>query len=256
MPSPTTQPRNLLVIDDDAIMREILSAILGMEGYNVHLVESGDKAISFLAQSGAEIDVILVDLHMPGVQGKELAERLNILRAPGTPLIGMSGSRPSTDEMGIYSAFLDKPFSVEEFARAVLIAAQAEGQPSQNTHAATPQSETVLDEAIFARLAAILPQPQLRELYRITIADVLRRVDTMRAALSAGDLATCQREAHSIKGGCGMVGATAISALAGAVETAADPNQLSPADNGPSFPEFITACTRLQVMLDARFTDE
>jgi CheY-like chemotaxis protein/HPt (histidine-containing phosphotransfer) domain-containing protein len=245
-------PRTLLVIDDDAIMREILSAVLAMEGYTVHLAESGEEALAFLSDARAKIDVILADLHMPGVQGAELAARLEAARAPGTLLIGMSGSRPSVEEVGLYGAFLDKPFAVTEFTQAVRAAA---GETLSNAlaEASGPGGTAVLDETIYARLAAMLAPAQLRELYRITIADVLRRIEIMREALKCADIEACRREAHSIKGGCGMVGATELSALATAVETGSAVDNLLFAENGPPFADFAAACARLQGMLDARF---
>jgi len=256
MPGPQNPRRSLLVIDDDAIMREILSTVLAMEGYTVHLAESGDEALAFLSEARAGIDIILADLHMPGVQGAELAARLETARAPGTLLIGMSGSRPSVEEVGLYGAFLDKPFAVEQFTQAVNDAAAGENPPAAPTaptKAADPGETAVLDETIYTRLAAMLPPTQLRELYRITVADVLRRVEIMHAAINAGDFEACRREAHSIKGGCGMVGAIELSALAAAVESGSGPGNLPFTENGPPFPDFDAACDRLQGMLDARF---
>ena len=239
-----TVRRNVLVVDDDAVMRELLSALLGMEGYRVAVAESGEEALALLSESSAEIEVMLVDLHMPGVQGADLAERLRVTSAPGTLLIGMSGSELKREDAALFDGFLLKPFTVEEFTRTVEAAEGASGEPAQ---AMRPEAQrtVALDEEIFARLEAILPKVQLRELYRITVEDVRRRLEKMRSAEKLGDMAAVHAEAHAIKGGCGMVGAAELSALAAGLEDGSEVGN-------PPFGEFHDACVRLQVMLDAR----
>jgi len=238
----TTVRRNLLVVDDDAVMRELLAALMGMEGYRVAVAESGVEALALLAESGVEIEMMLVDLHMPGVQGAELAERLRAASAPGTLLIGMSGSELKREDAALFDGFLRKPFTVEEFKRTV---GAAEGAEPAQAMKADAQGVAVLDDVIFGKLAAILPKVQLRELYRITVEDVQRRLEKMRGAAKRGDMAAVHAEAHAIKGGCGMVGAAELSELATELENSSEVGN-------PPFGEFHDACVRLQVMLDAR----
>jgi len=240
----TTVRRNLLVVDDDAVMRELLAAVIGMEGYRVAVAESGEEALALLAELGAEIEIMLVDLHMPGVQGADLAERLRAASAPGMLLIGMSGSELKSEDAALFDGFLRKPFTVEEFTQAVEVAEGANPKLVQTTKPDAPGT-AALDEVIFGKLAAILPKVQLRELYRITVEDVLRRLEKMRGAAKRGDMAAVHAEAHAIKGGCGMVGATELSSLAAALENGSEVGN-------PPFGEFHDACVRLQVMLDAR----
>jgi len=239
--------RHVLVVDDDVIVRELLTAILEIEGYEVQVAESGDASLALLA-GGTEVDVILVDLHMPGVHGAELAGRLNAARAAETLLIGMSGSKPKAEEARLFGAFLEKPFTARDFTAAVEVAKARVGTAPTggNVEATTAGEPAVLDEGIFERLAAMLPQAQLRELYRITIEDVLRRVGLMRKSLQLGKQEETRREAHAIKGGCGMVGACELSRLAAEIEGGSDPGN-------PPFADFDAACERLQGMLDARF---
>jgi len=242
--------RRVLVVDDDAIMRELLTALLGIEGYEVQTAQSGEEALELLA-SGAAVHIILADLHMPGLHGTELVEQLNHARAWDTLLIAMSGSKLKKEHVGLFGAFLQKPFAVEDFVKAVVAAKgqKAVGASSEDTSAAPTG---VLDEEIFGRMATMLPAAQLRELYRITIDDVLRRVGLMRAGLESGDDAAIRAEAHAIKGGCGMVGASELSKLATDIEA----GTVQGSDKGnPPFTDFHAACARLQGMLDARFSD-
>jgi len=246
---PSSPPRNVLVIDDDVILREILLAILTAEGYSVHLASSGEEALEFLAGGSPLMDILLLDLHMPGLHGLHLVRQLNSARAPGTLLLGMSASALDPFDAPLFDAFLRKPFGVPEFNHAIRLAEAAAASPSPTPvilPAIPPPATDVLDETIYDRLAAILPPAQLRELYAMTLTDVRRRVDLMRTALDSGNLREYRAEAHAIKGGCGMVGALELSRIAAAVETGSAKDTLP-------FADFVAACTRLQRMLDPRF---
>jgi CheY-like chemotaxis protein/HPt (histidine-containing phosphotransfer) domain-containing protein len=238
------QGRRVLVVDDDVIMRDVLALMLDAGGYDVWLAESGEAALQEIADGAAGIDIVLTDMHMPGLQGAELARRLRAAAGPRTLLIGMSGSEPETEEMREFRAFLEKPFTVEAFAEAVE-RALAEDEATQTATGKLRKSTAVLDEDIFTKLQAMMPAAQLRELYRITLEDVRRRVEQMCAAKDRGDWMECRAEAHSIKGGCGMVGANELSALAADVERGAETGTME-------FADFDAACSRLQGMLDSR----
>jgi CheY-like chemotaxis protein len=65
----------VLVCDDDASVREFLSAMFDVEGWDVNAVESGEQCLEVLAAE-PEPDVLVLDQVMPGLQGTEVAERL------------------------------------------------------------------------------------------------------------------------------------------------------------------------------------
>lgn len=242
----------ILVIDDDPVMRELLEAVLGFAGHKVESVDSGELAVAQLETEAAGPDVVLTDLHMPGLQGRALAERLLSLRAPGTLLVGMSGSYPSEDETRLLDFFLQKPFTPEQFDAAVERARrrQAEKQGSRTAgrlgeESCRSQGVGVLNEPVFARLAETLAPAQLRELYLLTLDDVSKRVEAMKASAAGGDIAAVRREAHAIKGSCGMVGAAELFALASTTEGGTETDTMPLAD-------FAPACERLKRMLDER----
>ena len=66
--------QNILVVDDDAEARKILSSILFEEGYSVETVENGKQAIR--ACEKARFDVALIDIKLPDMDGTELLHRL------------------------------------------------------------------------------------------------------------------------------------------------------------------------------------
>lgn len=246
-------PLRVLVVDDDPVMREVLHALLSMEGHEVQTASSGDEALTMLIEADEPPDVVLTDLHMPGLEGRELAERLLAARPAGTLLIGMSGSRPTSFEIDAFDAFLHKPFQTSGFTDAVNKAEARRNRPEKSAgseaagvaRAVATSTAGVLDERIFTSLAMTLPTSQLRELYDLTLRDVRERLEKMQASRIAGDMDQVRREAHAIKGACGMVGAAELRELATKVEGGS-------AGSTPILADFPAACDRLRRMLDTR----
>jgi DNA-binding NtrC family response regulator len=78
----------ILVIDDERSIRNTLKDILEYEKYEVDLAEDGNKGIEKVR--GAEYDIVLCDIKMPGLDGIEVLERITVL-APDTPVVMISG---------------------------------------------------------------------------------------------------------------------------------------------------------------------
>jgi HPt (histidine-containing phosphotransfer) domain-containing protein len=116
--------------------------------------------------------------------------------------------------------------------------------PSTSPSTANPS----LDEALYLRLANAMPPSQLQQLYALCIDDASARLSRMRSAAVAADDAAYRKEAHAIKGGCSMVGATELYRLA----SAAEEGGLSAANHVASLDEMLSACERLRRILVAR----
>jgi PAS domain S-box-containing protein len=112
----------ILLVEDDDVVRELVSAILRSRGYMVLEAANGNDAIRLSNERASPIHLMLSDSVMPDIGGRELAQRMTILR-PDMRLLLMSGY---TDDMVLQLqirnrdvAFLRKPFSSEALARKV-----------------------------------------------------------------------------------------------------------------------------------------
>ena len=232
----------ILLVDDDAVSRELLALLLEREGYTVASADSGDAALEHLTVLGGSLpDVVLTDVQMPGTSGIELGRRMRALCGRASVLLSMSGSSVDETIRKEFDGSLRKPFTME-----TLKAAIRDGSATGEGYA--PSSAVALDEGVYRKLATAMPRERLRQLYMLCLDDAKNRIPMMRRAASERDDASYKREAHAIKGGCGMVGAMELQTLATSMEERGleDTNHLASLD------EFITACERLRRMLIAR----
>ncbi len=88
---PSGLGRMVLVVDDEAAVREIVRMILAQEGYQVMCADGADAALSQIQAVGGRVDLVLTDLAMPGVSGAKLVERLAHAH-PGLPVLVMTGN--------------------------------------------------------------------------------------------------------------------------------------------------------------------
>ncbi|WP_263368089.1 response regulator [Edaphobacter bradus] len=232
----------VLVVDDDIVSRELLILLLRRQGYSVDGTDSGERALDLLKSARVSPpNIVLADLQMPGITGTELAGALRHVCGNGTTLLAMSGSPPIGTASQGYDDFLLKPFTMETFTAVVTRGRST--QPSKPVHSHV----TVLDEATYEKLSQSMKPEKLKSLYHLCLGDAKQRIAAMRQAAAAGDNASYKREAHAIKGGCGMVGAMELQSLATAME-----NKGLAANHVATLDEFLLACERLEVMLNAR----
>lgn len=236
-------PLQVLVIDDDALSREVLVLHLEAAGYIAESADSGEAAISLLQSASSMPQVILADLQMPGITGNELALRLRLLCGPATTLLVMSATAPENHSARDFDGFLLKPFTIDAFT-----AARAGTAPKTNS--GSPAEEAaILDESTYLKLAASMRPQQLEQLYALCLADVDSRLSKMQLAAASGNDLTYRAEAHAVKGSCGMVGAIELQTLATSMEKRGLGD-----DHVASLREFPLAAQRLRRMLVARET--
>jgi PAS domain S-box-containing protein len=87
----------VLVVDDEAAIRDVTHRVLTSAGYRVMMAASGQEALDLLRNPGMPADLLLADVVMPGMTGKDFAARVQAIR-PGIRMLFMSGyERPGAD---------------------------------------------------------------------------------------------------------------------------------------------------------------
>ena len=128
MPRRLSLPSNLggvgtvLLVEDEDAVRHMTQEILQSNGYSVLDASNGNVAVQVSAEHKGIIDLMLTDVVMPQLGGRELAEKLSVTR-PGMKVLYMSGY---TDDAIVHhgvldgrASFLEKPFTPDALARKI-----------------------------------------------------------------------------------------------------------------------------------------
>lgn len=112
----------ILLVDDNESVRTAFSALLELHGYKVLRAADGQEALSIAAIYQGQIHLLITDLVMPGIGGRELSRQLQQI-APGIKVIYMSGyTGESASRQGILdpdAAFLQKPASIRQLLQKI-----------------------------------------------------------------------------------------------------------------------------------------
>ena len=112
----------ILVAEDEQTLRELAQTVLGSLGYRVLLASDGEEAVLVYEASEGEIDLVILDLIMPRLGGRETYERI---RAHGrtVPVIFMTGYSPDALKSDLFkeaeTLLVQKPYAIEELGRKV-----------------------------------------------------------------------------------------------------------------------------------------
>jgi CheY-like chemotaxis protein len=108
----------ILVVDDDADIRHVISRALSGSGYRVLLAATGEQALDLLAAHDGPLHLLLTDVLMPGLSGPDLARRVRVTY-PGVRVLYSSGFVGEHDFVGDDvggagrdAPFLKKPYSL------------------------------------------------------------------------------------------------------------------------------------------------
>jgi len=111
----------ILVVEDEEEVRKVIKEILEEKGYQVLMTGDGEEALHLLKERAGEVDLVLADLVMPRMGGKDLYEKAK-KRYPRIPFLFMSGYSPEAHRDFITQAgteYIQKPFSPTDLLRKV-----------------------------------------------------------------------------------------------------------------------------------------
>jgi two-component system cell cycle sensor histidine kinase/response regulator CckA len=112
----------ILLIDDDPVVRELWSGFLLDQGYRVLAAEDGDRAIGIVMKRPDDIDLVIVDLVMPGIGGKDTVRKLREIR-PDIKVVASSGYSANGQARDMLQmnveGFIQKPSQLSELIEIV-----------------------------------------------------------------------------------------------------------------------------------------
>jgi len=224
---------HVLVVDDSLLNREVATGLLAEEGARVSLADSGHAALARLREGPADIDLVLMDLQMPDMDGPEVTRRLRMLpQAAALPVVALSAGVMQPDRDAAQAAGMDdfvaKPISADllvaalrrQLARRGRLPNASSGRPSSRT--AWPAPPPLAGVEIAERLRAPGHDPALiaRQLDRLVDEYAPERDATALAQARVADRHGLARRLHKLRGSAGATGARHIAELAQAAEAA------------------------------------
>jgi len=217
----------ILVVDDNAINRDVARAKFGQKGYLVDLANDGSSAIE--AVTNRQYDVVFMDLRMPDMSGTEATERImeKLAGKPVPHVVAMTASVFEEDRAACRKAgmvdFVGKPMDMAEIDSLLRRIATERGAIAITD---TPQSP--LDKETIDGLKELhdLGQPNfLANLTKTFISELEKRFPQMANALDQDDMQTLESDAHLLKSASASLGAARMSELCARLEIAARDGQ-------------------------------
>ncbi len=119
-PRSRTERKTVLVVEDDVDFRELLADHLAARGLRVRTAGNGAEALAVLADPGADVGIVLLDLRMPVMDGFELCQRLERLGRP-VPIVVMTAEHETKriERFPWVVAVLYKPLDVARLDRLI-----------------------------------------------------------------------------------------------------------------------------------------
>jgi CheY-like chemotaxis protein len=121
-PEPEQGAETILVVEDDDAVRRMTREFLKIKGYTVIEANNAGSAIQLMERHKDGIDLVLTDVLMPGMKGRELVERLAEIRADLKVLYMSAYTEDAAINIGVLSPgteFIEKPFSPDDLASKV-----------------------------------------------------------------------------------------------------------------------------------------
>lgn len=220
----------LLVVEDNEINREILLRMLERSGFQAQSVATGREAVEAVSRGG--IDGVLMDLHMPGVDGIEATRLIRSLAGDTarTPIVALTADtllavRTEATQAGV-NAFLVKPVEWDELS-SILDRLAIGPCPSAGSHppsgmgspmadaddAGGPDAGSLLDRRQIEQIAARIGRDRLATLNERLMHRLRSDLAGMQAAAAEGASDRVRSLAHRAKGSCGMLGWHRCAAL-------------------------------------------
>ena len=238
--APTLPPLKVLVAEDNLVNQKVARGYLEEGGHEVTIV--GDGAAALNAVRSGEFDLVLMDMHMPEMDGISATRHIRELDGPeaATPIIAATAGAMTEDIERCLAAgmndFVPKPIDPASLARAMarvlgIVDEAAPENPSDETSivASLSAEGEALDPSVVDSLADQLGTEFVLDLLDDYDEAAERHLSNLARALESEDTGSIASVAHALKGASGALGLRHAFQLSMGVETAATNNQIDEA---------------------------
>ncbi len=218
----------VLVAEDHPVNQRLAAALVERLGCEVIIVGDGAQAVERVRAGG--IDAVLMDVHMPGMDGTSATRAIRQLGGDlgRVPIIAVTANVMAGDEDKYRAAGMDdyvpKPIEPERLKASLLRWLRRRPQsdaPAPGTSPVADPGAPVLDRVVLEQLESAIGRPGTIDLVKLYLDTTVERLEAFERAIARGDLEMVRSEAHDLKSTSGNLGASRLWAQARAVEAAA-----------------------------------
>ncbi len=218
------KPRSVLMVEDNEVNQIVGVGLLEHLGHNVRLAGDGQDALTMMRE--ADFDVVLLDLHLPGMDGYSIARAIRMLDDPHkarTPLIALTADGNAKAKTESFAAgmdgFLMKPLRAEELNRILGNLGDCANFPQSGTlSTASGSSRKLLEPGILNDHVLELGEDMAAMIVAAFRTSAGEFEMEFRQALQAGDIARIVFNVHRLKGAAGNVGLVELTRLSNDLE--------------------------------------
>ena len=215
------KPLHILIADDHQANRMVLRRLLEKAGHHVEEVDTGDAVLAVLAER--DFDVVLLDLHMPGVSGLDIMREVRVMEAGSarrTPFMVLTADVTpeaihACEQAGA-RAFLPKPIVVGRLLEALaeIALGGVDAAPAAPEHPPGAVDAVVLDDTVLGELAELnLGKDFVANFVQQCMRDALRCLGALEQCGQAGDWDGFRDQCHALKGVAGNLGMSRVATM-------------------------------------------
>ncbi|WP_095060062.1 ATP-binding protein [Pseudomonas sp. Irchel s3f7] len=212
----------ILVVEDVALNREVVEGLLQRDGHQVWLAEDAEQAL--IECAARTFDLLLLDVHLPGISGVELCKRIRHSEGPNrhTRIFALTASVQPALVRGYLEAGMDgilaKPLKLENL-RQVL-----EGQAPV---ASSVSDDETIDWPLLQTHRALLGEQKVQGLLAVLRNAIVQHREALVDAIAADDCTEVGHQAHRLAGSSDSLGFRALASVLRTLEEAALTNDQS-----------------------------
>ncbi|MEJ5058941.1 MULTISPECIES: ATP-binding protein [unclassified Pseudomonas] len=206
----------ILVVEDVALNREVAEGLLQRDGHQVWLAEDAEQALVLCATR--TYDLILLDVHLPGMSGVELCKQIRSHDGPNqqTRIFALTASVQPALVRGYLDAGMDgilaKPLKLQNLRQ--VLAGQATAVESE-------LGDESMDWPLLQTHRTLLGEQKVQGLLTVLRDSILQHREALSEAIEADDCTEVAQLAHRLAGSCDSLGFRALASVLRTLETAA-----------------------------------
>ncbi|MCK9608058.1 MAG: EAL domain-containing protein [Methylomonas sp.] len=238
LPTETPRPEmlgyNILIVEDNRASQMVAAGMLDRLGCGYEIASSGVEALEWLQRK--DFDLVLMDCHMPNMDGFEATRRIRLLAEPigQLPIVAMTANARQGDNDLCLSAgmndYLSKPIKLNPLRDKLLNwLDQRSKPPEQALLSVNTQSLETLDGRVLQQLREEIGQGFVKML-SFYLEDTPQQIEQIGRALATNDYLALRDLAHSLKGASRNLGAEKLAAIARQLEEQAGQRQTEGSD--------------------------